>query len=104
MVELTQYDGKSFALLLCGETEDGEDDWVVFPGIARSRGDSLYLERSGDEPDVEIRPEWWDRIKPTNNKSREVLCGADYYLGLSVGNISDETVVGLKKIGLTWPK
>ena len=104
MVDLTRYDGRTFALLLCGETESGEDNWVVFPGVARMRGNSLYLERPGDAPQVEIRPEWYERIKPTNDKSREILLGADYYLALTVGNISDDEAEGLERIGLKWPK
>lgn len=103
MVDLTRYDGKRFALLLCGQSEDGEDDWAVFPGIARLRDNCLFLERSRDAPHVEIQPEWYERIKPTNNTSRDILQGADYYLGLTVGNISDEDAKGLEGIGLKWP-
>jgi hypothetical protein len=68
-VDLTRYDGRKFALLLASETEDGHDDWAIFPGVARLRGNSLFLERSGDAPDVTIRPEWYKRIKPTNSES-----------------------------------
>jgi len=103
-VDLTQYEGKTFALLLYGETADGEDDWAVFPGVARLRGDSLYLERSNDQRDVEIRPEWYERIKPTNEKSRAILQDADYYLGLTVGNVSVDEAKGLERVGLVWPK
>jgi hypothetical protein len=104
-MDLTPYDGKRLSLLLRGETANGEDDWAVFPGVARLRGSALYLDRPGNQPDVEIRPEWYDRIKPTNDKTtREILQGADYYLGLTVGNISDEDAKGLERIGLKWPK
>ena len=103
-MDLTRYDGRTLALLLCSETADGEDDWAVFPGVARVRGSSLYLERSGDEPDVEIRSEWCERIEPTNDESRPILQGADYYLGLTVGNMTRDVIEGLERLGLKWPK
>jgi hypothetical protein len=104
LVDLTRYNGKLFALLLCGETEYGKDDWAVFFGVARLRETSIVLERPGSEPDVEIRSEWYERIKPTNEKSRQILQGADYMLGLTVGNISVKDVEGFERIGLKWPK
>ena len=103
-MDLTRYDGKPFALLLMGETEDGQDDWAVFPGIARLKDSSLYIERAGNEPPIEIQPEWYERIKPTNDESRDILQGADYFLGRTVGNFSDEDAKDLQSIGLKWPK
>ena len=84
-MDLSKYDGKTFALLLCGETEDGEDDRAVFPGVARLRDGALYLERPGDLPDVEILPDWYERIRPSNEKVKPILQGASYFVSLSVG-------------------
>src|SRR5262245_11963935 len=86
MAELATLDGRTLALLLCGETKEGDDDWAVFPGVARVREGALYLERSGDQPDVTIQPDWYERIRPTNESVRPILQGADYFLALSVGN------------------
>ena len=102
-MDVTEYDGKPFSLLLCGETENGEDDWAVFPGIARVKGERLFLERASGAPDVEIQPEWYNRIKATHDSLRRILQGADYFLPLTVGNISTEDAAGLEGIGIKWP-
>jgi hypothetical protein len=101
--DVTALDGRTLALLLCGTTEGGEDDWAVFPGVIRLREGALYLQRSGDQPDLEILPEWHERIRPTKESVRQIFQGADYYLALSVGNISNEDAEGFQKIALKWP-
>ncbi len=103
-MDLSEYDGKQFALLLCGETDDGEDDWAVFPGVARVRHGALFLERHGDKPDIEILPEWQDRIRPTNDKTKQILQGASYYVSLTVGKKPDEKDAGYVPTGLQWPE
>jgi hypothetical protein len=103
VVDLTLYDGKAFALLLCGATADGEEDWIVCSGVARLKGESLFLERSAHEPDVEIRQEWFGRIRPTDDETRAILQGADYFLSLMVGNLSGDQAEGMEKFGLQWP-
>ncbi len=102
--DVTALDGKTLALLLCGETDEGEDDWAVFPGVARIRDGALYLERSGDQPDVEILPEWHARIRPTNESVRQILQGAEYFVALSVGSKSEDEDGVYLPTGLRWPK
>jgi hypothetical protein len=104
VVTLAEVDGKPFALLLCAETEDGENDWAVFPGIARVRDGTLFLERSGNDPDVEIRPEWHHLIRPVKPEVRQILLGADYSLSLSVGNLPDDAGPEYLSTGLKWPQ
>lgn len=103
MVDLTPYDGKPFALLLCRETADGEEDWVVCSGVARLKGQSLFLERSARDPDVEIRQEWHGRIRPTDDETREIFQGAEFFLSLTVGNLPDDQTQGMEPFGIKWP-
>jgi hypothetical protein len=103
-MELTDYDGKRFALLLCGETEQGEDDWVVFPGIARLQDGILIVQRPEGQPPFQIRSEWYNRIKSVGDEIREMLHGAEYVLPLTVGpkpGVDDEQYI---RTGLMWPK
>jgi hypothetical protein len=44
-MDLTTLDGKPFALLLMGTTQEGEDDWAVFRGIIHLERGHLYMER-----------------------------------------------------------
>jgi hypothetical protein len=103
VVDLTRYDGTTFALLLRGETADGEEDWIVCSGVARLKGESLFLERSAHEPDVEIRQEWFDRIRPTDDEARGIFQGAEFFLSLTVGNLSGDQAEGMEPFGFQWP-
>ncbi len=35
-------DGRTFALLLIGKTQEGEDDWAVLPGTGRCEATGVY--------------------------------------------------------------
>ena len=58
-------DGKPLALLLMGKSDDGEDDWAVFPGTFRQAESSQYLDRGPERENFEIRVEWFE-----SNQSR----------------------------------
>lgn len=103
-MNLYEYKGKPFALLLCGETEYSEDDWAVFSGTAYIRNDKLYLERYGDQPDIEIMAEWYERIQETNESVKDILQGADYFITLSVGQMPEDADDSYIPLGLKWPK
>ena len=102
MIDLSALDGKPFTLLLMGETSDGEDDWAVFPGIARVRGDTLCIDR-GFKPPFEVRPEWFCRIQPVKESLKATLQDADFYLPLTVGPIPAVGSDDLLATGLKWP-
>lgn len=96
--------GKPFAVLLMGETAEGEDDWAVFSGTLEQNALGLYLDR-GAKPSFEIHPEWVERIRPVGSDVKDILLDAEHYLSLSVGPIpegeSTESYVGT---GLKWPE
>ena len=102
-VDLATLNGKPFTLLLMGTTPSGEDDWAVFPGIARLEDGGLYIDR-GANPRFEIRAEWIDRILPVDPATRSTLLGADYYLSLRVGALpTAEDSNDFLQTGLKWP-
>jgi hypothetical protein len=94
-------DGKPFTLLL---TDDYEHS-AVFSGVARWEGSKLVLDRS-PKPQFEIRSEWHERIQPVaNEKAREILLGADYFLRLYVGSLPEGSApTEYEQTGLKWPK
>lgn len=102
-MNLSPYHDRRIALLLCAETPDGEKDWAVFPGVVRVRGDALVLERPGDQPDIELPREWYERIQPVAETVREILQGADYVISLSVGPVPADSS-GFAPFGLKWPR
>jgi hypothetical protein len=93
-------DGRAFTLWLT----DDADESVIFSGIARWNGQSLFVERQG-APNFEVRPEWYQRIFPvTDQQSREILLGADYCLRLQVGSLEPSDKADYEVTGLQWPK
>ena len=97
-------EGKTLTLLLMGKTQGGEEDWAVFGGTVRLEAGLPYLDRGLENPRVEIREEWLERIKPVSPDLAETLLGAAFYLPLSVGNLDGEgNEAGLVPFGLKWP-
>jgi hypothetical protein len=99
-MNLAELNGKPFTLWLTDEDEES----AIFSGVARWDGSTLLLERSPKSP-FEIRSEWHERIQPvTNEKAREILLGADYFLRLHVGKLPDGTASNeYEQTGLKWP-
>ena len=96
--------GSSLALLLVGETEDGEEDWAIFTGTIESKDGEFFLNRGPDKDIFDIRDEWLSRIKPVKEEVREILGNCDFFLPLSVGAVSDDDALGMEATGLKWPK
>ena len=96
--------GRSLALLLVSEAEDGEEDWAIFTGTIESKDGELLLNRGPDKDNFDIRDEWLSWIKPVKEEVREILGNCDFFLPLSVGTVNDNDVVGMEATGLRWPK
>jgi hypothetical protein len=95
--------GKPFAVLLMGETAEGEDDWAVFSGTLKQNPSGLFLDR-GTKPPFEIRAEWIERINPVGSDVKDILLGAEHYLPLSVGLIPEgESTESYVCTRLKWP-
>ena len=103
MVALTDLQDKVIALLLKGETEDGEKDWAVFTGLGQVVDASLQLYRGEDNPPVAIREAWLERIRPVEPDLKQIMCDADFMIPLTVGNLADDDREGLEPTGLKWP-
>ncbi len=96
--------GSSLALLLVGETDDGEEDWAVFTGTIKSKNGELFLDRGPDKDNFDIRDEWLSRIYPVKEEVREILENCKFFLPLSVGTVSDDDALDMDATGLKWPK
>ncbi len=96
--------GSSLALLLVGETEDGEEDWAIFTGTIESKDGEFFLNRGPDKDIFDIRDEWLSRIKPVKEEVREILGNCNFFLPLSVSAVSDDDAQGMEATGLKWPK
>lgn len=99
-----EIDGKSLAVLLMGKAENGEEDWAVFPGTVRRRGDAHYLDRGADRNRFVIRQEWLSQIKSVADDLRDVLQDCELYLPLSFGSLPAECdSAEFELTGLQWP-
>jgi hypothetical protein len=56
--------------------------------------------------DFEIRSQWYERIQPvTNEQTRKILLGVDYFLRLYVGDVPDGAKPGEYELtGIKWPE
>lgn len=103
-MELRDFDGRAFALLLMGTTPDGEDDWVVFSGTAQVDHDGLRVDRGSEAPAFHVAPHLVPRIRPTTPEQREILLGAEFVLPLTVGALPDDADPNeYVATGLKWP-
>jgi hypothetical protein len=96
--------GKRIAMIAWGEKSDGSDDVTVFTGIADWRDGHLTMVREPKESSFQIPDEWLDRLKPVEEKLREILLESEFCFSVSIGNLSDgEYLSTLQKTGLKWP-
>jgi hypothetical protein len=96
----TDLDGKRIALVMTDE----HDESVVFTGIAKWDGCSLVMLRNAPDRPVEIREEWYSKMRPTPDSSRVVLLGAEYFVWLAIGSLpADSDQRQFLKTGMKWP-
>jgi hypothetical protein len=95
--------GKRLALVLWAKGENGEDDVAMCVGEISKRNGRYLLVRESEQPPVEIRDEWLERIRQVPGDLKEILEGADYQLSLRVGRAED-TDGSLEPTGLKWPR
>jgi hypothetical protein len=105
MIDLSELNGATLALLLLSVTESGEDNWAVFSGTVRLHCGKVIFDRGSDSPEFELRREWLDRITPTDDETRPLLLDAPYYLPLQVDDLAEDAdLSGLRSTGLRWPE
>lgn len=103
MMDLAEIDGKSLALLLIGEDENGEDDCAVFRGTARWDGTDLHFVREG--VDFAIPADALGRIRSVDSAIRDIMLDAEYFIPLSVGPLpAGADATDFARTGLKWPK
>jgi hypothetical protein len=85
-----------------GQNSAGEDDWAVFNTVLHDEGGQLVLKHKTGR--LELSEAWASRIKATSPEMRSVLLDLEFFLPLTVGNMSDEEAAALETTGFQWPK
>ncbi|HET7873558.1 MAG TPA: hypothetical protein VFL42_13655 [Terriglobales bacterium] len=76
-----QLNGKSFAVVLGGDKEQGS----TLRGTARWDGEALVIDCGREKPPFEVRAEWYERIQPVKGPvAKAILEGAEFWLRLQV--------------------
>lgn len=96
-----QLNGKSFAIVLIDEKEEG----ATFHGTARWNGETLVIDRGKGKPQFEVRKEWYERIQAVKGPvAKAILEGAEFWLRLQVGPLPEGDTSDYDKTGLKWPE
>jgi len=93
--------GKSIALMLWREQDDGEDDLAVFKGTLTFEDGCYHLDRE-EGCDRVLQPEWLARIDVVPPELKTVLLDCDYQLSLKLAEL--ELAGGLEGFGFSWPE
>jgi hypothetical protein len=94
--------GKGVALLLMGQDAAGEDDWAVFNTVLQEDDGQLVLQHWTGR--LVLSEAWALRIKATSPEMRSTMLDLDFFLPLTVGNLSEHEATALETTGFRWPK
>ena len=79
-MDLNQVNGKSFAVVVVDQKEEG----TTFYGTAHWNGAKLTIDR-GSDPPFEVREEWYECIQPVKSPVvKAVFSGAEFWLKVRV--------------------
>ncbi len=99
-IDPSNLDGKRIAFVLTDEA----DESAVFTGTGKWDGTILLMVREAPNPPVEIREEWFSKIRPVPEGSKHDLIGAGFFLWLQVGALPEgDDGSQWQKTGLKWP-
>jgi hypothetical protein len=99
-IDPSQLNGKQIALVLTDES----DESAVFTGTGKWDGTILVMLRNAPDAPVEIRQEWFSKIRATPTSSKDDLLGAEFFIWLHIGTLPQgEDESQWQKTGLKWP-
>ena len=105
MIELTNVNGKKLALVAWSKDDKGNDDVAVFTGIARWNGKEIFFDRGSTQQGFTFPEDWLERIKTVPQDIKDIVIDSEYYISLSVGDLSNDTdQSGFISTGLKWPE
>lgn len=103
-MDLWLVNGKWFAVLMIAETPGGEDEWAFFEGIATWDGKQLLIDRGPGHGRFPVPEDTLGRIKPVDEKFRQVFEHAEYFVGLHVGPLPEDADLSqYVATGMKWP-
>jgi hypothetical protein len=98
-------DGKWFAVLMIAETPGGEDEWAFFEGIASWDGGQLVIDRGPGNRPFTVPEDALGRVRPVDQKFRQVFEKAEYFVPLLVGPLPENADLSqYVATGMRWPK
>ena len=104
MISPSEIHGKRMAMIAWGTMANGEDDVVVFTGLADWDGAVLAIRRTPAESSFVVPAEWLSRIELVPADLKSTLLDADYQFSVTVGDIGDEDSALYLATGLKWPQ
>jgi hypothetical protein len=105
MINPSDIHGKRLAMLAWGKRPTGEDDVVVFTGLADWDGALLTMRRVPAETSFVVPAEWLPRIEPVPADLKQTLLGADLRFSVSIGKLDENDDASLyQATGLKWPQ
>jgi hypothetical protein len=103
-MDLRLLNGKWFAVLMIAETPGGEDEWAFFEGIAYWDGRQLVIDRGPGNGSFPVPEDSLGRIKPVDQKLRQVFEHAVYFVPLLVGPLPESADLSqYVATGMRWP-
>ena len=97
--------GKWIAVLMVMETRGEKDEWAYFEGIAAWDGNQLMIDRGLGNKPFPVPQNTVGRIKPVDEKLRQLFPHAEYYVPLLVGPLpANADLSQYIATGMRWPK
>lgn len=87
MVDLEQYSGRKFAVILIDYSDNKAGEWYVVLGRAKINGGRLFVDR-GTDTDFPIPLAAYDRVRRVTPDIASVVSDAEFAVTLTVGSIS----------------
>jgi hypothetical protein len=92
-------------MIAWGKQPNGEDDVVVFTGLADWDGAILTMRRVPPETSFVVPAEWLPRIQRVPSDLKETLLGADYRFSVTIEQLDENEDASLyQATGLKWPQ
>lgn len=82
--------GKSFAVAMVYEPQDGSPEGSVFGGKANWDGQKLIVDRGTAEEPFEISSDWFERIEPVPADLRKTLLDCELFVLLEAADLPDD--------------
>jgi len=103
MIDPATIHGKRIAMIAWGKKENGEDDVIVFTGVANWDGKTLTMTREPASSSYKLPTDLLAKIKPVQPEIKSILLEAEYAFSVRVNDLPDDADMSeFRKTGLQW--